>query len=103
MDVNTVEVRGRLVAPPELRVSDTGSHTIRVLVATRSEEPSRIDVVPATLVDPPCGDPLPRTGDRVVVEGRLQRRFRDHPDGRRSGIEVIAQRIGLEEGDCQDG
>lgn len=93
MDVNEVELCGRVVAPAELRVTTAGDRTLRILVVCRNDAPPRIDVVPAMLPDPDPDARVPEPGDRVRVRGRLQRMVDDAPNGRRSRLEVVARSI----------
>lgn len=96
MDLNLVVLCGRLSSVPELRVFDSGSRLLRLLVTIRSEEPvRRLDVIPVTLWDPP--DELVDTelppGTRLWITGMVQRRFWDEPGGRRSRVEVVASQV----------
>ena len=53
MDFNVVVLSGRLAAPPELRVFESGLRLVRYLVTVRADEPRRrVDVVPVTLWEP---------------------------------------------------
>ncbi len=96
MDLNLVVLSGRLAAPPELRVFQSGARLVRLLVTVRTDEPRhRVDVLPVTLWDP-SDDllvPEPRIGDRVWVAGAVQRRFWSNPEGRRSRVEVVAEQV----------
>ncbi len=96
MDLNLVLLLGRLTAPPEHRVFDSGSHLLRLLLAVKSEHPHRrLDVVPVTLWNPPaeyCDGGL-RPGDRLWAAGAVQRRFWDGAQGRRSRLEVVASQV----------
>jgi single-strand DNA-binding protein len=95
MDFNLVVLSGRLAAPPELRVFDSGVRLARYLVTVRSNEPRRrVDVVPVTQWEP-CDHPEPLVGQRIWVAGSVQRRFWSNPDGRRSRLEVVAERVML--------
>jgi single-stranded DNA-binding protein len=96
MDLNLVVLSGRLAAPPEIRVFESGARLARYLVTVRSEEPiSRVDVIPVTLWDPPDDlvalDPPPGTG--LWVAGSVQRRFWSAEEGRRSRIEIVAEQV----------
>lgn len=98
MDLNLVVIAGRLAAPPEARVFETGTRLIRYLVTVRSDNPHRrLDVVPVTLWNPPAEllEEDPQPGHRLMVVGAVQRRFWPAPDGRRSRLEVIADHITL--------
>ena len=98
MDLNLVVLLGRLATDAELRVFDSGTRLVRLLLTVKSEEPRRrVDVVPVTVWDP-CDelvDDLPVKGQRVWVCGSVQRRFWESPDGRRSRLEVVAEQINV--------
>lgn len=95
-DLNLVLLVGRLVAPPEHRVFDSGSQLLRLLLAIHSDHPRRrLDVVPVTLWDPApelCDGGL-RPGDRLWAVGSVQRRFWEAVEGRRSRLEVVAAHV----------
>ena len=96
MDFNLVVLGGRLAAPPELRIFESGARLLRYLVTVKSDEPHRrVDVLPVTLWDP--HDELVRQdlqpGNRLWTVGSVQRRFWDGTDGRRSRIELIAANV----------
>ena len=96
MDLNLVVLGGRLAAPPELRVFDSGTRLMRFLVTVRSESPRRrTDVVPVTLWNPPPSrvEALHDVGDRIWVAGAIQRRFMETAEGRRSRLEVVAAEV----------
>ena len=96
MDLNLVVLAGRIAAPPELRVFDSGTRLLRYLVTVKADEPRRrIDVVPVTLWDPPqeLVDSNPSPSQRVWVAGTVQRRFWSGPEGRHSRIEVVADHV----------
>ena len=102
MDLNLVVLGGRLAAPPELRVFESGSRLLRFLVTVKSDEPlRRVDVLPVTLWDPEdeliAEDPQP--GQRIWLVGSVQRRFWDGQDGRRSRIEMVAANVTLRDPD----
>ena len=89
MDFNLVVLAGRLAAPPELRVFESGARLIRYLVTVESDE------LPVALWDP--DDDLVRQdlqpGHRLWTVGSVQRRFWDGDDGRRSRIELVASGV----------
>jgi single-strand DNA-binding protein len=94
MDVNIVVLSGRVAAPPEYRVFESGARLLRLLVTVRLEEPRRrLDVIPVTLWDPPDDNLEHSVGDRIYLTGTVQRRFWSNPDGRRSRLEIIAEYI----------
>lgn len=105
-DLNIVVLCGRLVAPPEIRVFESGASLVRYLVTLRSEEPNRrVDVVPVTMWEPTAETLAvdPRPGQRLWFSGSVQRRFWTAEDGRRSRIEVIATHMQLHEDDAPVG
>ena len=96
MDLNLVVLEGKLAAPADLRVFETGSRLVRLLVSVKVSEPrKRLDVIPVMWWDPPAEviDHLPDREQRVWVSGSLQRRFWDGPEGRRSRFEVVAEQV----------
>jgi single-strand DNA-binding protein len=96
MDLNLVVLVGRLAAPAELRVFETGSRLVRLLVSVKVTEPrERLDVVPVMWWEPSADaiDHLPEREQLVWVSGSLQRRFWDGPEGRRSRFEVVAEQV----------
>lgn len=96
MDLNIVVVCGRLAAPTEIRVFDSGTRLARFLLTVRADAPrSRVDVLPVTLWDPPDDlvDSPPEPGDGLWISGSIQRRFWDGPDGRRSRLEIVANHV----------
>jgi len=96
MDLNLVVLCGRLVTPAEVRKFDSGSCQLRLLVTTRTEQPTRrVDVVPVTLWDPDTDlvEALSQSDVRVWLVGRVQRRFWEDPEGRRSRLEVVAEQV----------
>ncbi|MGZ5384495.1 MAG: single-stranded DNA-binding protein [Acidimicrobiia bacterium] len=98
MDFNLVVLSGRLAAPPEVRVFESGVCLVRYLLTVRTDEPRRrVDVVPVTLWDPPEDDlaPEPEVGQRVWVVGTVQRRFWSASAGRRSRLEIVAEHVSV--------
>lgn len=98
MSFNLVVLGGRLAAPPELRVYESGARLVRYLVTVSSDEPrSRIDVLPVTLWDPEetLIEQHPEPGDALWMVGSAQRRFWDFGDGRRSRVELVAADVSL--------
>lgn len=97
-DLNLSVLCGRLATEPELTIRDSGSRTLTLLVTVAARRPRRrIDVVPVTLYDPPdeLVDDLPGANTRVWVTGVVQRRAQDGPEGRRSRIEIVADRVAV--------
>ncbi len=104
MDLNVVVLHGRLATAPEVRELESGVRMIRYLVTTRAEEPRRrVDVLPVTLWEP-SADLAARpgeVGDRVWIAGSVQRRFWASPDGRKSGIEIVAHAVQTPAENCE--
>jgi single-stranded DNA-binding protein len=98
MELNLVVLSGRLAADPEVRVFDSGSTLLRLLVTVRSTEPRRrVDVIPVTVWNPEdelLGEDLD-VGQRVWVAGSVQRRFWSASEGCRSRLEVVAHAVSL--------
>jgi single-strand DNA-binding protein len=96
MDLNLVVLCGRLAVEPELKLFESGTRLIRLLITVRSDEPRRrVDVIPVVVWDPSddlVGE-LPEKGQRVWVCGAVQRRFWEAPDGRKSRLEVVAEQV----------
>lgn len=89
MDVNFILLCGRVVAPPEVVTRD-GRRSRRLLVAARTAQPRRIDVL-RVVEEPVDEEPPPLdVGDRVLVVGRIIRRFHDNPDVHSSRHEIAA-------------
>ena len=96
MDLNLVVLAGRLAAPPELRVSDSGVFQTRYLVTVRSSEPRRrVDVVPVTIwnANRDADREQPEPGSRLWVAGCVQRRFWGDDATRRSRLEIVAHQV----------
>lgn len=96
MDLNPLVLRGRLAVPGEVRVFESGSRLLRLLVTTKSESPTRrTDVVPVSIWDPDEDliDQVSEKAVRVWVVGSVQRRYWEGPDGRRSRLEVVADQV----------
>ena len=93
-------VAGRLAAKPEIRIFESGSVLMRLLITVRTEEPRRrVDVIPVVMwnIDLDKYSGLER-GDRVWTAGSLQRRFWSDIDSRRSRIEMVAETVQLTAG-----
>jgi single-strand DNA-binding protein len=96
IDINLVQIVGRIATEPELRVFDSGTRLIRYLITTRQSDPTRrVDVVPVTYWDPSdeLVEAMGNRGDRISVTGSIQRRFWQSPDGRQSRLEVVADSV----------
>lgn len=102
MDLNLVVLCGRLTAVPELRVFESGSRLLRLLLTVRSETPRRrTDVVPVALWDPPehLLEPELGPGTWLWVAGMVQRRFWEDASAgtRRSRLEIVAEQVTIRE------
>ncbi len=92
--MNQVRLRGTLATSPELRVFDSGTALARLLVTVRAAgDRPRTDVIPVTVWEPSERVSAARRGDRIGVEGSVQRRFWTTPDGRSSRVEVVGHRV----------
>lgn len=93
-DLNMIRLIGRLTTDAELRVFDSETVLVRLLVTVKVDKPQqRVDVIPVTAWDPSDDLKELRKGDRVVINGSIQRRFWESPDGGRSRLEVVAARV----------
>lgn len=101
--LNKVLLIGNLTRDPELRYIPSGSAVASFTLATsrvfklqtgeKKEETSFIRIVVWGRMAEICGEYL-KKGSPAFVEGRLQSRSWDGPDGqKRSTIEVIAQNV----------
>lgn len=100
MDLNLVVICGRVVAPGELRVFESGTRLLRLLISVRTEEPTqRVEVVPVALWDPDEDliEAVKEPGVRVWAVGAVRRRFWDGSAGRRIRLEIIAQQVTVHE------
>lgn len=100
MDLNMVVLNGRIAAPPEpVRQLDNGANFTRVLVAVTSTNPDRMDVLPVMVFASGEDSLTPlfeaRIGSRIWISAKLQRRFWDTADGRRSKVEIVASDYSL--------
>ncbi len=102
-NLNKVFLIGRLARDPELRYIPSGTAVATFTVATnrvyttasgeKREEPCFVRVVTWARQAELCGEYLSK-GAPVFVEGRLQSRSWETPDGqKRSTIEVVAQNV----------
>ena len=100
MDLNLVVLCGRVALTPELRVLDSGSRMVRLLLTVRVDEPARrVDLIPVATWDPDPSIESLESGRRVWLCGAVQRRFWDGSEGRRSRIEVVASCVDVLEGE----
>ncbi|MFA5148821.1 MAG: single-stranded DNA-binding protein [Candidatus Omnitrophota bacterium] len=100
--LNKVFLIGNLTRDPELRYIPSGSAVTTFTVAVnrvytqqgeKKEEVSYIKVVVWAKMAETCGEYLSK-GSPVFVEGRIQSRSWETPQGeKRSAVEVIAERV----------
>lgn len=100
--LNKIFLIGNLTRDPELRYIPSGSAVTTFTVAVnrvyiqqgeKKEEVSYIKVVAWAKMAETCGEYLAK-GSPVFVEGRLQSRSWETPQGeKRSALEVIAERV----------
>lgn len=105
MDINLAVLAGRLAAPAEHRIFESGAEYLRLLVTIRTAEPrQRVDVIPVTLWDPSpeLVAECRAAGRRVWVAGAVQRRFWAGEEGRRSRLELIARHVELRDEECSE-
>ena len=102
-DCNSVSLRGRLATAPDIRSFPSGASLARLLVTVRTTgNHPRTDVLPVTLWDPGKRVANAERGDRVTVEGTVQRRFWSDVDGRKSRVEVVANRVAVRKSPSSD-
>lgn len=108
-DLNHVAIEGRLSADPEVKDLESGDRVVILRVVARRPDGSRVDSLPVAVGPPPAkgqrrapGQAGRREvtrasklaeGDRVHVEGFLQRRFWAAGGVRRSRLQVVAETI----------
>lgn len=93
--LNFVTLVGTVAADPEVRQFSESTRNLRVLVTVRTDEPRRrVDVIPVVMWnhDDNLANAL-TPGTPVVVTARIERRFWESADGRRSRLEVVASAI----------
>ncbi|MGH9185143.1 MAG: single-stranded DNA-binding protein [Acidimicrobiales bacterium] len=87
--MNVVILRGKLTRTPEERVFDSGTRLVRYDVSIRSEEHGT-ENAPVVWFDPPSRATQCKSGDEVVVVGRVRRRWFRSGGASESRIEVVA-------------
>lgn len=102
LDLNLVVLCGRLAVDPEVKVFESGTRYMRLLLTIRSTDPrKRVDVVPVAYWNPTDHEVAELLdadkGRRVWVAGSVQRRFWEDPAGRRSRLEVVAEQVILKD------
>jgi single-strand DNA-binding protein len=96
-DDNTVLLRGRLAAEPNVRTMPSGDQlcSFRLTVARPAGERARVDSIDCATTSGRVRRALGRavTGDRVEVRGSLHRRFWRGPSGVASRYEVAVAAV----------
>jgi single-stranded DNA-binding protein len=97
MDLNLAVLSSRVAAEPELRVFELGARVVRLLVTVRRKAPRRrVDVLPVTVWDPEPEIEQLQSGERVWLVGAVERRFWEASEGRRSRLEIVAEKVETE-------
>ena len=93
VEVNLSVLCGACSAAPEIRVLESGSRLATFAVRCPTGE-HRATSVPVTVWDPPAWLETVAAGERLVVVGRLRRRFYQRPGGVGSRVDVEAEMVG---------
>ena len=93
MDCSLVMVVGELAKEPELRTLESGSVLAVLTLRVKPDDDRRAMSLPVTMWDPPPWVAELHSGTRVVVSGRVVRRFYALAGGRASRVEVVAEHI----------
>jgi single stranded DNA-binding protein len=101
MDLNVVALNGRLVADPQFHATDDGGDvTILPLAVARAKrrgqqrpDVDHINVVVIDQVEAPRAARYLAKNSRVGVQGHLREHTWDSPQGRRTRVQVVADRI----------
>jgi single-strand DNA-binding protein len=100
INLNNIQLVGRLVAAPEMRYTGSGAAVLNVTLAVNRdyvpEGAQKADFIPVVVFDK-LAETLHQYGDKgvgIYVEGRLQSRSYETQDGQRRVVcEVIAEKI----------
>lgn len=90
---NATVLAGTLSSDARTSVLASGSVLVRLEVTTPGTDGGRADSVPVAWFDPPTSGPALRAGDRVLVVGRVRRRWFSAVGGARSVTEVVASSV----------
>jgi single-strand DNA-binding protein len=88
--INTAVLAGILSSDPRELDLQSGSRLLRLEVTTRTADGERAETVPVAWFDPPGSAPALAEGDRVVIVGRVRRRYYATAGGVQSQTEVLA-------------
>jgi len=92
--MNVVVLEGRLSGPPQERVLASGSRVLSLqLTMDRREDQRAADSVPVAWFDPKMSQFDLQEDQRLVVVGRVARRFFQTASGVQSRTEVVAERV----------
>ena len=91
--VNLSVLCGACAAPPEVRVLESGSRLATFALRCPTAD-DRATSVPVTAWDPPAWLEAVEPGERLVIVGRLRRRFFQRPGGVGSRVDVEAELVG---------
>jgi single-stranded DNA-binding protein len=91
--VNVSVLCGECSSPPEVRVLESGTRLATFALRCRAGD-GRATSVPVTVWDPPAWLETVDAGERLVVVGRLRRRFFQRPGGVGSRVDVEADTVG---------
>ena len=89
---NVAVLIGRLARPAEPRDLRSGTRMVRYEVTIPSDT-DRAETVPVVWFDPPASAGDYDVDEKVVVVGRVRRRFFQTPAGTRSSTEVVADAV----------
>lgn len=108
-DQNHIELEGRLSRAPEVKELPSGDRLVVLRVVVQRPGGERVDSIEVAVGPPPSrghrrapGQALTRTveraaglgeGDRVRIEGRLERRFWRAGGGPRTRMQVVAAEV----------
>ncbi len=91
--VNLGVLCGTCSAPPEVRVLESGTRLATFSLRCPTGD-DRATSVPVTAWDPPAWLEAVEPGERLVVVGRLRRRFFQRPGGVGSRVDLEAVMVG---------
>ncbi|MET0421339.1 MAG: hypothetical protein ABW073_06520 [Acidimicrobiia bacterium] len=91
--VNVSVICGACSGPPEIRVLESGTRLATLALRCPTGD-DRATSVPVTVWDPPAWLDTVEAGDRLVVVGKLRRRFFQRPGGVGSRVDVEAELVG---------
>jgi hypothetical protein len=93
LDVNLSVLCGACSTAPEIRVLDSGSRLAGFALRCPAGD-DRATSVPVTVWEPPAWLETVAPGERLVVVGRLRRRFYQRPGGVGARVDVEAELVG---------